>query len=107
MTNIYVGNLPWKVDDAELRRIFEAHGTVSEAKVITDRDSGKSRGFGFVKMDDAEEAKQAIGCMNGFELDGRPLTVNEAKPREGRDSRRGSGGGDRRRRREKDRYSDY
>jgi RNA recognition motif-containing protein len=107
-TNIYVGNLPWKTDDAELRRIFEVYGTVSEAKVITDRETGKSRGFGFVKMNDADEAKEAIGCMNGFELGGRPLTVNEAKPREGRSGGggRGAGRGDDRRRR-RDRHSDY
>ena len=98
-TNIYVGNLPWKTDDNELKRMFSKFGEVSEAKVIMDRDSGKSRGFGFVKMN-ADEAQNAIASMNGFDLDGRPLTVNEARPRE--DRRGGRDGDDRRRRRSRD-----
>lgn len=103
-TNIYVGNLPWKTDDAELRRIFEVYGPVSEAKVITDRETGKSRGFGFVKMD-SKNADDAIASMNGFELDGRSLTVNVARPRE--DKRGGKGGGRDGRRGKRDPYSDY
>ena len=81
MTNIYVGNLPYGASDNELEKIFSAHGTVDKASVIIDRASGRSRGFGFVEMSNDDEARAAIEAINGFEMDGRQLTVNEAKPR--------------------------
>ena len=88
--NIYVGNLPFEVDDTELERTFTAYGEVSSARVIQDRESGRSRGFGFVEMSDNSKAEAAIQALNGKDFNGRPLTVNEAKPRE---DRRGGGGG--------------
>ncbi|MDP6063662.1 MAG: RNA-binding protein [SAR202 cluster bacterium] len=88
--NIYVGNLPFEVDDTELERTFTVYGEVSSARVIQDRESGRSRGFGFVEMSDNSEAEAAIQALNGKDFNGRPLTVNEAKPRE---DRRGGGGG--------------
>lgn len=105
---LYVGNLGYGVSDRDLERLFAQYGTVRSAKVITDRDSGRSKGFGFVEMDSDSEAQAAIDAMNGSEVEGRPLTVNEARPREegsggggsrggfgggGRDSRGGAGGG--------------
>ena len=81
MINIYVGNLSYNTTSESLRTAFEAHGEVSSAKVISDRDTGRSRGFGFVEMTDDSTAKNAIEAMNGAELDGRPLRVNEARPR--------------------------
>ena len=92
---IYVGNLPFGIDDAGLEEIFKPHGTVGSAKVITDRDTGRSRGFGFVEMEDDEEAQKAIEALNGSEVGGRPLTVNKARPQKKRE-RRGGGGGNRR-----------
>jgi len=91
---IYVGNLPWSTNDNGLKVLFETFGAVKDAKVVTDRDTGKSRGFGFVEMDD-EAAREAIKQLNGQDLDGRALNVNEARPRE---NRGGGGGGGRRRR---------
>src|SRR5699024_7477793 len=85
--NIYVGNLPWACGDSDLRAAFEAFGEVSSAKVITDRESGRSRGFGFVEMSDNSAGQQAIEGMNGQDLQGRTLRVNEARPREERSSR--------------------
>jgi RNA recognition motif-containing protein len=85
---LYVGNLAYSVTSAELQQIFEAHGTVASAQVIEDRDSGRSKGFGFVEMGSDEEARNAISALNGAQHGGRALTVNEAKPREG-----GGGGG--------------
>ena len=87
---LYVGGLPYSVTEARLQEIFAAHGTVESAKVITDRDTGQSRGFGFVDMGSGGEAQRAIQALNGTELGGRTLTVNEAKPMERRD---GGGGG--------------
>lgn len=84
---LYVGNLPHAVDNDELQTIFEAHGKVDSAAVITDRYSGRSKGFGFVEMSTEEEAQAAIKAMNGAEVGGRPLTVNEARPREERPPR--------------------
>ena len=84
--NIYVGNLSFSTQEDALRAEFEAYGQVTSAKVITDRETGRSRGFGFVEMDDDEAARAAIEALNGKDLDGRTLTVNEARPRE-------SGGG--------------
>lgn len=79
--NIYVGNLPWSSGDDELRASFEAFGEVSSAKVIMDRESGRSRGFGFVEMPDDGAARAAIEGLNEKDMDGRPLRVNEARPR--------------------------
>lgn len=79
--NIYAGNLSYDTSEAGLRAAFEAFGSVKSAAVISDRDTGRSRGFGFVEMDDDSEAKAAIDGLNGTELDGRTLTVNEARPR--------------------------
>ncbi len=78
--NIFVGNLPYSTTAEEMRELFEAHGTVESAKVITDRVTGRSRGFGFVEMDDAG-AEAAIAALNGTELEGRPLRVDEAHER--------------------------
>lgn len=77
---LYIGNLSFSVTDASLEQTFAVCGTVESAKVITDRDSGRSKGFGFVEMLSDQEAKKAIESMNGKEVDGRALTVNEAKP---------------------------
>lgn len=79
--NIYVGNLPYKLSDDELREAFEVHGAVDSARIITDRETGRSKGFGFVEMADDEASKAAIEALNGQELSGRKLTVNEARPR--------------------------
>jgi len=95
MTNIYVGNLSFDVSDAQLQEAFGAHGTVNKANVVTDRETGRSRGFGFVEMAKDEEGKAAIEALNGSELGGRTITVNVAKPREDR-PRGGGGGRDRR-----------
>jgi cold-inducible RNA-binding protein len=87
-----VGNLAYGVTDADLLHMFEAHGTVQSAQVIMDREAGRSKGFGFVEMGSDPEAQAAIAAMNGGEIDGRALTVNEARPKtEG--SRGGAGGG--------------
>jgi RNA recognition motif-containing protein len=90
---VYVGNLPYGVGDSELQTMFGAHGTVQSAQVILDRDTGRSKGFGFVEMDSGEQAQAAITALNGREVDGRTLTVNEARPREDR----GGQGGNRQR----------
>ena len=90
--NIYVGNLPWKLTNEELEDLFKVHGAVRSAQVIKDKDTGKSRGFGFVEMEDDSEALAAIEALNNADCDGRPLTVNEAKPREERSPNRGSSG---------------
>jgi len=76
-----VGSLPWSVDDKALQTAFEEHGTVVSAKVVKDRDTGRSRGFGFVEMEDATDAKNAISALNNSEFKGRNIVVNEAKPR--------------------------
>jgi len=78
--NLFVGNLPYTVDDARLAEVFAAAGTVASAKVIKDKYSGRSRGFGFVQMSSDEETKKAIEMFNGKDMDGRPLVVNEARP---------------------------
>ena len=84
---IYVGNLPWSLKDQELADAFSEFGTVDRASVITERPSGRSKGFGFVTMNDNNEAQAAIDAMNGKDMGGRPLKVNEAKPREERPQR--------------------
>ena len=78
---IYVSNQSWQTDENELREPFAPHGEVVSAQIITDRESGRSRGFGFVEMENDEEAKAAIDAVNGNEVGGRQLKVNEAKPR--------------------------
>lgn len=85
--SIYVGNLPWSATETDVRDIFEQYGTVHSAKVITDRETGRSRGFGFVEMED-NEAQAAIEAADGMEMGGRPLKVNEARPRAPRPPRR-------------------
>jgi len=82
--NIYVGNLAFSTTDRDLRQLFEPYGVVNEIRVITDRDTGRSKGFGFVEMHDGTAAKTAIAKLQGQEIGGRTLTVNEAKPREPR-----------------------
>lgn len=98
MTNrVYVGSLPYATTDARLAEIFSQYGTVESARVITDRLTGRSKGFGFVEMSSGSEAQAAIEALNGSQLDGRSLTVNEARPQERRppfdSDRRGGGGG--------------
>jgi RNA recognition motif-containing protein len=78
---IYVGNLSWQTDENELRETFAPHGEVVSAQIITDRESGRSRGFAFVEMENDAEAQEAISAVNNKEIDGRPVKVNEAKPR--------------------------
>ena len=91
-SKIYVGGLPYATTDAQLQDLFATHGTVESARVITDKFTGRSRGFGFVEMASNEEAQRAIQALNGTDLDGRNLTVNEARPQE---KRAGGGFGDR------------
>src|SRR5947209_20564265 len=91
--NIYVGNLAWETSADDLLSLFQEHGAVTRAQVITDRETGRSRGFGFVEMDNDAEAQKAIDALNGQEFNGRPLTVNEARPREDRGGAGGGGGG--------------
>jgi len=95
MTNIYVGNLSFDVTEAQLQEAFAAFGTVDKANVVTDRMTGRSRGFGFVEMSNDDEGKAAIEALNGSDLGGRALTVNLAKPKV---DRGGGGGGGRDRR---------
>jgi RNA recognition motif-containing protein len=92
---LYVGNLTYGVTDSTLAQLFEPHGTVESAQVIMDRDTGRSKGFGFVEMSKDAEAQAAIQALNGKEVEGRALTVNEAKPREDRGGGRGGYGGGR------------
>jgi len=100
---IYVGGLPYSITEGQLQEIFAAHGSVESARVITDKFTGRSRGFGFVEMSSGGEAQKAIEALNGTEIEGRTLTVNEARPQEKRsgfgDDRRGGGGGGGRRNR--------
>ncbi len=89
---LYVGNLSYSVNDTSLRSLFETYGPVESARVITDRDSGSSKGFGFVEMSKGD-AEKAMGALNGRDLDGRVLKVNEARPQENRGGGRGGFGG--------------
>ena len=82
--NIYVGNLPYSTDRDQLREIFSAYGEVTAARIVNDRESGRSKGFGFVEMADDAAARQAIEALNGNEIGGRKAVVNEARPREPR-----------------------
>jgi len=97
MKNLYVGNLPHSLTEAELRTVFETHGAVDKVSIVTDRETGRSRGFAFVEMTDSRAADQAMAALNGSELAGRTLTVNEAKPKSDRPRggghRFGGGGG--------------
>ena len=91
---LYVGNLTYGITDSTLAQLFQAHGTVQSAQVIMDRDTGRSKGFGFVEMGSDQEAQAAIAALNGKEVEGRALTVNEARPKtEGGGGRGGGGGG--------------
>eukprot|EP00764_Aduncisulcus_paluster_P011651 gnl/Carplike_NY0171/4583_a6230_343.p1 GENE.gnl/Carplike_NY0171/4583_a6230_343~~gnl/Carplike_NY0171/4583_a6230_343.p1 ORF type:complete len:112 (+),score=23.66 gnl/Carplike_NY0171/4583_a6230_343:226-561(+) len=90
--NLYVGNLAYSMRDDDLQALFAAHGDVDSARVIMDRASGRSKGFGFVEMSDEEAAKAAIEALNGTEVEGRNVVVNEARPREDRRDNRGGGG---------------
>ena len=93
--NIYVGNMPYSMTDEEVKELFGAHGTVDAVRIVMDRDSGRPKGFAFVEMNNAAEAKAAIEAINGSEVGGRSLVVNEARPREDRPrnnvNRRGGG----------------
>jgi len=92
--NIYVGNLPYQTTEEDLKEMFEAFGEVESAAVIKDKVTGRSRGFGFVEMPSDADAQSAIAALNGNEMEGRAITVNEARPRS--EGRRGGGGGERR-----------
>ena len=92
MKNIFVGNLSFGATEDAVRSMFEAYGTVDRVSVVTDRETGRARGFGFVEMSSDDEAERAIAALNGRELDGRALNINEARPKE---DRGGGGGGDR------------
>jgi cold-inducible RNA-binding protein len=86
-TKLFVGSLPWAVDDQQLKDLFAEFGEVTYAKVIIDRDTNRSKGFGFVEFDDADAAKKAIDKLNGSDVQGRAIVVNEARPREERPRR--------------------
>ena len=90
---LYVGNLSYDVNDADLEQLFAQHGTVQSAQVIQDKMTGRSRGFGFIEMGTDQEAQAAVAALNGKDFGGRALTVNEAKPREERSGGGGGGGG--------------
>lgn len=89
--NIYAGNLPWGLSEEDLREAFEAFGEVASVKIIKDKFTGRSRGFGFVEMPNQEEGESAISALNGKDLKGREIVVNQARPR--RDEQGGGGGG--------------
>lgn len=93
MYKLFVGGLPFSTTDDELQQLFAAHGTVASAVVVKDRDSGRSKGFGFVEYENDEEGKAAEKALNGSDLGGRSITVNEARPREERPRRDFGGGG--------------
>lgn len=98
MKNIFVGNLDFNTAEDELRKLFEAYGQVDRITILTDRDTGRSRGFGFVEMTNAEEGDKAIAALNGTQIGGRTLNVNEARPKTERSGGGGKdhrGGGDR------------
>jgi RNA recognition motif-containing protein len=89
---LYVGGLPYSISDGQLEELFAVHGTVESARVITDRMTGRSKGFGFVEMSSQDEAEAAMETLNGTDLEGRTITVNEARPRTERGGSRGGGG---------------
>src|SRR5438552_4197261 len=90
---LYVANLDYQMTGEELQELFAPTGTVESASIVTDRETGRSRGFGFVQMSSQEEGQKAISQLNGKDLNGRSLVVNEARPRENRDGQRSGGGG--------------
>jgi cold-inducible RNA-binding protein len=90
---LYVGNLAFSATESSINDLFSQYGTVDSCRLITDRDTGRSKGFGFVEMSSDEEAEQAISTLNGYEMDGRALTVNEARPQAPRSGGYGGGGG--------------
>lgn len=92
MKKMFVGGLPYAWNDGDLEDLFAEHGTVESATIIMDRETNRSRGFGFVEMSNDSEAEAAIAALNDAEVDGRTLTVNEARPRENRGGNRGGGG---------------
>jgi len=96
-TKLYVGNLSYDINKSDLEQMFAAHGTVTSAQVITDRETQRSKGFGFVEMGTEQEAQAAIAALNGKSIDGRALTVNEARPQEPRTGGGGAGGAGQRR----------
>jgi RNA recognition motif-containing protein len=96
LKNLYVGNLPHSTNESELRGLFQPHGEVEKVSMVTDRETGRSRGFAFVEMTNNEEAEKAIAALNGTELGGRALTINEAKPKTDRPRSGGGGGGGKR-----------
>jgi len=91
--NIFVGSLPFKIEEADLKELFEAFGEVNSVKIISDRETGRSKGFGFVEMADDEAAKKAIGDLNGSEVGGRNIVVNQAEDKKPGERRGGFGGG--------------
>jgi len=93
LKNIFVGNLDFNTSEDELRQLFEAHGQVDRVAIMTDRDTGRSRGFGFVEMSSAEDGEKAIAALNGSQVGGRTLNVNEARPKPERSGGGGGGGG--------------
>ncbi len=95
MKNLYIGNMSFQTTESELRSIFEPYGEITRIQVMTDRDTGQARGFAFVELADDEQAAKAITELNGKELDGRALNVNEARPKPERSGPRGGGGGGR------------
>lgn len=95
MKNLYVGNLPHSATEAELREVFQPHGEVEKVNIVTDRETGRARGFAFVEMANDGEAEKAIAALNGTQLGGRALTINEAKPKANRPRGGGGGGGGR------------
>ena len=95
MKNIFVGNLSFSSTEESIRTLFERYGAVNSARIMTDRDTGRSRGFAFVEMENEQEADQAIQALNGFSLDGRAINVNEARPKPDRGFGGGGGGGSR------------
>ena len=92
MKNIFVGNLDFNTTEDELRQLFEVHGQVDRVSIMTDRETGRSRGFGFVEMASAEDGEKAIAALNGSQVGGRTLNVNEARPKPERSSGGGGGG---------------
>jgi RNA recognition motif-containing protein len=93
MKNIFVGNLSFQTSEQQIRSLFETHGGVDRVNVVTDRDTGQARGFAFVEMNNTSEADQAIAALNGADVDGRTLNVNEARPKTSGGAGRGNGGG--------------
>jgi len=91
--NIFVGNLSFRATEESVRELFERYGAVTSARIMTDRETGRSRGFAFVEMSNSEEADKAIAALNGYTMEGRALNVNEARPKPDRGPRPGGGGG--------------